>query len=360
MIPIKQASVIIIVLLSTKIYARIDTVYLSLGDSFPNYHTLFSDNTVLKCTIKFDVNLLIQSKADEKYIPAQLIFPGSENKIISKAIQIKTRGTTRKKICNIPPFWLNIQKELDTITGKSQNHKIKVVSHCKPSRIYDDYVLREFLAYQIYNFLSPYSFRVRLAELSYIDSGERYKPFVRWAIFIEPVEVLAERLNAVQINLENIGFYHTDATTTDLLCMWNFMMGNTDWSITGQHNIKVFKLNDINAPYLLPIPYDFDYTGFVNTEYAVPTEGLGLQNVRQRIYVGPCRNIENYESAAMKLLVNKDSIYSIINNFEYLDERNKKDLTSYLDEFYQLIQRPGFIKYHIDLDCLESEKESEE
>ncbi|MEZ5000542.1 MAG: hypothetical protein R2744_05525 [Bacteroidales bacterium] len=31
---------------------------------------------------------------------------------------------------------------------------------------------------------------------------------------------------------------------------------------------------------LVAVPYDFDYSGFVNAEYALAREDLGLENVR--------------------------------------------------------------------------------
>jgi hypothetical protein len=34
---------------------------------------------------------------------------------------------------------------------------------------------------------------------------------------------------------------------------------------------------------LLAIPFDFDMSGFVNTPYATPDTGLGIDNVRQRL-----------------------------------------------------------------------------
>ena len=41
---------------------------------------------------------------------------------------------------------------------------------------------------------------------------------------------------------------------------------------------------------LLAIPYDFDMSGFVHTPYARPETGLGIDDVRQRLYQGFCVN----------------------------------------------------------------------
>ena len=34
-------------------------------------------------------------------------------------------------------------------------------------------------------------------------------------------------------------------------------------------------------------PYDFDYSGIVDTDYAVPGEGVDIKSVRERAYLGP-------------------------------------------------------------------------
>ena len=44
---------------------------------------------------------------------------------------------------------------------------MKVVTNFRNSEAYDEYVLREYLCYKIYNAISPVSFRVRLLKMKY-------------------------------------------------------------------------------------------------------------------------------------------------------------------------------------------------
>ena len=71
--------------------------------------------------------------------------------------------------------------------------RIKVVTHCKGSQDYEEYVLKEYLCYKIYNIISPVSFRVRLVRMTYVDTGRKNKVTEGWAFMIEPKHMLAER-----------------------------------------------------------------------------------------------------------------------------------------------------------------------
>ena len=51
-------------------------------------------------------------------------------------------------------------------------NKVKLVTHCRGANKYDAYVLKEYLAYKIYNELTDYSLRVRLLEIEYVEEEE--------------------------------------------------------------------------------------------------------------------------------------------------------------------------------------------
>ena len=69
------------------------------------------------------------------------------------------------------------------------------------------------------------------------------------------------------------------------------MIGNTDWSVPNQHNCKVLSgMNIEHSDLGTIVPYDFDYSGLVDADYAVPYEGLALESVRERRYR---RNLQN-------------------------------------------------------------------
>ena len=60
--------------------------------------------------------------------------------------------------------------------------------------------------------------------------------------------------------------------------IFQYLVGNGDWSHTHFHNVKLMR---VGFEYF-PVPYDFDFTGFVDAPYATPPEGSGLDGVRDR------------------------------------------------------------------------------
>ena len=335
------------------ILAQSDTIHVKLSDDFPGMDKLFKEDSVLVCTLKIDLKKYQREKYNSKYQKAYFIYYNNDS-LISKKVRVKSRGVIRKKLCAIPPIRLNIQKVSKDNKFAHGSSKIKIVTHCNYNREYISYVLKEYLTYKIYNIISPNSFKVRLLQISYIDTGRKNKIYTTWAFMIEPIQKLAERLNCVPISMDNLGIFYTDSSATDLLSMWSYMIGNTDWSIVGRHNIKIIKSKDFSKPAPIAIPYDFDYIGLVNTDYAIPGEGLGINNVQERLFIGPCRKLRDYQIASQHILNKKQEIEELILNFEYLDRSEKTEMLDYLSGFYNSIQRSNFIKYHIDTDCRQS------
>lgn len=129
-----------------------------------------------------------------------------------------------------------------------------------------------------------------------------------------------------------------------LVALFQYMIGNTDWSVTGKHNIKTIISSEdaMSNPYV--ISYDFDYSGLINTSYAIPNPAQEIKVVTDRLYRGFTRTMELNESLAIFIKQN-DSIFSLINNFELLSVANKNYMINYLDYFYSLVKDPRDVKY---------------
>jgi hypothetical protein len=61
---------------------------------------------------------------------------------------------------------------------------LDLVTHCQDDNDYDQCVLKEHLAYRLYNLVTPRSLRVRLAQATCVDSRTRRKVASRYAVFI--------------------------------------------------------------------------------------------------------------------------------------------------------------------------------
>ena len=204
----------------------------------------------------------------------------------------------------------------------------------------------------MYNLLTDFSFKVRLVQIDYVDSNKKKKTFTKYGFLIEHIKALADRMNCVELENEQLAQKWMSKEAMPLLCVFQYMIGNTDWSLAGLHNIKVLKSENYASPQPYAIPYDFDYSGFINTEYAIPTEGLGLDKVTVRAYRCICFEETSIYSAVDHIVSKKDALYKLIDDFEYLDKREKGFLTKYLDSFFKMMENDKIIKRELIDACL--------
>lgn len=152
---------------------------------------LFESDDILYITLTFDITELKRTKSKGEYHDAVLQVQENDVNTVNENIQIKARGNYRRNNCSFPPIQFNFKRDSTSI-GEQLN-KVKLVTHCMYTNKYENFVLREYLAYKIFNVLSDYSFKVRLVNISYVDTGAKKKKFQRFAFLIEPIDFLVKR-----------------------------------------------------------------------------------------------------------------------------------------------------------------------
>ena len=333
----------------------VESEYISpVSDTIAYEHHFFEDNKLLRISLRYDITSSLKSKAkqEEQYFPAELVIYLSATDSIVKQIRVKARGNFRKQHCHFPPVHLNFktdrikQKDFEVIT------KIKMVTHCKMSKAYEEYVLKEYLIYKMYNKLTDNSLRVRLLRITYEDTGKRKHHLSKYGFLIEPTKMLAQRQNSIEIESRGLSTKEYVQEDLDRIALFNYMIGNTDWRISGGHNIKFFKVNDPFVRQLNVVPYDFDYAGFVDTEYAIPSQWSDAETVLQRDYLGYCwDNPESIVPLVNLFKEKREEIYKEIREFEYLTERQRSFLEQYISEFYDDIDNQKYFLRMIKNNC---------
>ena len=328
-----------------------DKAFKQIFKSTSDSEDIFDNDEIIKITIESDFKNLIKRKYKDEYQPAILRYSLNDTVVINRNITIKPRGNMRKKICFFPPLKLNFPKKAVVIEQLKEFDKIKMVVDCKRGNIYEQYLLSEYYVYKILNILTEYSFRVRLIKVTYVDTSEKYKTAQRFAFLIENKEQMANRLNAIPIDNKSVRDQYTDIPTLANAYLFQFLIGNTDWSIPGRHNIQMIKSKDPILPKPYIIPYDFDYAGIVNTSYAIPDENLGTKSVRERVYRGACIPENEIRNAVKHIIDKKDKIYSLYQSSELLDKNNNQQTLKYLDEFFMIIENENGLKRNILDSC---------
>ena len=324
----------------------------SYEDTAAVYADLFEIKEPLNLTLKFSVKELQKTKFKETYLPAVMTCDVDENFQVSHDVRIRARGEIRKQICFAPMFWVNIRHAGVEAEDLEDVIKLKMVVRCKSNSLHKSLVLREYLTYQIWNLLSPYGFNTRLVKLKIIDTSRKDKVSEDWAFFIEPEALMAERNNCMSIKNDRLSFKTVNREQMDKVAMFSYMIAQADYSVTGRHNLKILTPKEYGTTGFITVPYDFDYCGLVNAEYAVPGENLGIENVRERFYLGACRSKEDYQKAIEWLASHRDEIIDLINSFEYLEESDKEDMVEYLEEYFEQAEFEKFIERYIQPTCI--------
>lgn len=310
---------------------------------------LFENDDILNISIRFDLYSYMRKRLNGGSLEGVLRIESGVNDSIVKKVKIKNRGYFRLNYCSFPPMELILKKPLYEYGDSGLIKKLKIVTNCHAGDIYQNYVFKEYLMYRMFNIFTDTSFRVRLVRVTFIDTGGK-KPLKRYAFLIEPVDVLAERIYSITIKRITLTQKMILPDLIDRIAIFNYMTGNYDWAVPNQHNISILKSRDYMAnPLAIAIPYDFDWSGFVNPMYAIPTEETGITSVKERLFTGMCRSRDQFRDDLLKFLPLKKKIYELLNKFPYLDKRAKREMTDYLDEFYNQLQSPHELEMLIDL-----------
>ena len=333
---------LLLVLIVFKGFGQNDTINASAlkADSLKESFSFFGSDKLLEVSLRFDITTFLKKNPKSAPLDAIMIFHLSETDSMDRKVSLKYRGEYRYRTCTFPPIQLNFKKPIRIYPDSGKMKKFKLVTHCNPGDVYDDYVLREYLVYKLYNVLTDTSFRVRLLRINYIDTGRERKPITQYGLILEPIDGLAKRTGCTVVKATNLTQKYLVPTSIDRMAIFNYMIANWDWSIPGRHNVAIVVPKNISYSGLgIAIPFDFDLAGVVDAKYGFPAPETGLSSNRDRLFTGICRSKEVYEARLKEFLAMKESFYSVINEFPYLNQKSKKDMTIFLDGFFGKIEK---------------------
>lgn len=303
---------------------------------------LFESDDLFEISLRFDITTYKRRRTDTTYLDAILTYYTGDNDSVNKKVKVRARGDIRRTICDFPPLSLNFKMKESGSDEFIGIDKLKLVPYCRVG--YEDYVLREFLVYKLYNLLTDFSFRVRLLKINFINTAKATKNIVQYGFAIEPQRLLERRNHMIAVRVSNLSQRNIRPELMDKFAIFNYMIGNTDWAVPNQHNALVYVQPVSDRPDLgIVVPYDFDYSGFVNTDYSTPDPNLPIKSVRDRLYMGVCRSELEFSNSVMEFQEKKDQFFKLINDFPYLTPRSKKDMISYLNGFYYMIDKRNSI-----------------
>jgi hypothetical protein len=308
---------------------------------------LFNGTDPITFTIAGDIKTVNKDRDQKstKQYPAEIRIAQDEGKIDVIPVKLAARGHLRRmaRTCDSVPLRVEFDKERVKDTIFAGQGVLKLVVQCAGSGEYEQYLLREYLAYRIFNLVTPRSFRARLAKITYVDSANDKAIATRLGMFLEDDGDVARRMEGRTVDVPRGEFKDLDADTLTLMMVFEYMIGNTDLSLYALHNLVLVQMP--NQKLLYPLPYDFDVSGLVHPPYAIPARGLMIKSVVDRLYRGPCqKTMEQIEPTLANFNAKKDLVMSLPDAIAWMDRGSREDAKAYLNSFYSLIKNPKDVK----------------
>ncbi len=325
---------------------------------------LFSADAPLQIVLTAPFRDLVRSaKTSLKPYPATLTVTDGSGPAQSIPIQVRPRGLTRRTAgyCDFPPIQLIFgDKATEHGTVFKGQHKLKLVTYCRDQADYEQRIMLEYLAYRLYNVITPASYRVRAAEVTY-RKDDKDAGVTRFGYLIEDLPELADRNHAKVLKLASrqLKPAQFDARAAGRAALFEFMIGNLDWDYTAGpagaeccHNSRFIAARD--TPPLTgvaPIAYDFDYSGFVDAPYSGPPVGIPVESVTDRYYRGYCASSDEMVSVVGEFRAHRGEMTAMINGQPGLTPKFRTKAIRYVDDFFAILDDPGKVQSQIVKHC---------
>lgn len=298
---------------------------------------LFASNAPLQIRIQAPLRQLIRDRSFQGSVAGSITDPSGAVLPASLALRGITRRT--EEICDFPALKVKFSRPVPATSPFAGQDKLKLVTHCRSDARFQQKILLEYAAYRIFNVITERSMRARLATIVYVDSDGR-PLFTRAGFFLESPSEVARRNDLSPVSAGPripLAWLNPDAAAR--YALFQEMIANHDWSMRagppGEDCCHNAELIGAGAPgKVIPVPYDFDFSGLVGAPYAFPPEALGISDVRQRKYRGYCIHSPNVVEAAAEFRSRRDAILGTLDEVPGLEADSRKRAARFLDRFF--------------------------
>ena len=320
---------------------------------------LFSSEDVIKIKLVAPFSKISRkAKSNTDAYTATLTLEGANSE--THSISLAARGNSRRRpdVCKFPPLRVKFSEKPAYNSLFSKQKSLKLVTHCQKSKSKQKYALLEYSAYKLFNVVTPESLRVRMAEIDYIEEKSGKISATRYGFFIEDTDDAAARNGLKEIDRENISKNQLSIDEAARYALFQYMIGNLDWSMhkgpKGKdccHNTKLLGVTKNSQLQFKLIPYDFDFSGFVNAPYAVPPTNVKVSSVKDRKYRGLCIHNQAVPQQAIFFQQNRQRFENAISNVPGLSSKEKSNAIRFLSSFFKTLDTPKDFERKILGDC---------
>ncbi len=282
----------------------------------------------VELTLEADLTTFVGQKKTNNYLPGTLRTEDGQ----AYAVEVRPRGRYRRKQSQVPPMKLRFgendlrAENLDTL------NEIKIALPYVFTDLGNELIVKEYLAYRIFEKLSPGFFRAGLVKLSLKDTNEKgFGTKKVLAIFVEDEEEVAGRLNSEPEEEFGIPLTQYEQEQVALVVLFQYFIGNTDWDFSMHRNVQLFRKKDSGKVFV--VPYDFDFSGLVSAPYASPASDSGVKTVRDRSLMAA--GVEaSAMKAAVKILKEKEKELYQICRSKHLNSDTENRLMHFMEIYF--------------------------
>lgn len=308
---------------------------IGLSAQNPTLFDQFGHTELLKLELEFSLDTMYAKVDTNEEYPAIFRYQDAHGNWVELPSEIRARGRYRRRVCDFPPLRIDFSKSDLRARGLAEHDDMKLVTHCQTGKKGKEAVLREYLAYKMYQELSDHALRAQLVEVTYKDT-ESNQELVKYGILLEDIDELAARKASMECDecfgLSTVAFQQENLRTH---AMFQYMIGNVDWSIPMSRNLKILK--PVDGGLNTVVPYDFDFSGIVNVGYAVPARDIGQEKVGERVYLGAELNSSELQSTIQLFKSRQGRFEAMVSDFDLLSRNDRREILEYLQSFYDAL-----------------------
>ncbi len=344
------------------------TVSVATAQTNGSTGTLFTSYDVLELQLVTDLNKLINDDNAKRDGDLSYAGPGGDSvtlklKVLTarrdvdvsvgmrapKTVYLQQSG----KICDFPPFQLDLEDSKTDGTIFSSHVALKLITHCEDDE--DDaeqWAVQQYLMHRTLALVSDWCLQARLVRVTYIDQKNKRDPMTKYAVLIEDPQHMASRIGGQLYDVQGLHPLDIDSESMVTMALFQFMVFNTDWGVSGLHNVKIVAYQNV----AYPVPYNFEWSGIVNAPFAKPSDALSISTVRDRLYRGFCRPDFEFEAPLARFNSQRESILEMVRTEEGLEPEVRARMVSDYEEFYQIVNDPDGWRNWIMVKCREDSR----
>lgn len=309
----------------------------SATNGTPSIFDVLNYQELVEVELELDLVEIKNNRRSREAFKATFSFNDQNGLAQEWAMKVEQRGKFRRGRCEaMPPLKLNFKKKALKAAGLATFDDLKLVTHCvEEGKDAKELLLKEYLAYKLYNTVSDESFRVQFLAITYkdVNTGATEK---QWGFLIEDTAQLRARLNLEKTEkVYGLTAADVDGEAMKRVALFQYLIGNADWNIETGRNVKLLKRGDK----IIPVPYDFDFSGLVNAPYARLNGEFNQTSLQERFYLGFPEDVTDLDATLNRYVELKKELIKTVKDFDLLSGKSRRSIVSYLRSFYKTMDQ---------------------